>query len=147
MPRSFDIVFESTATVVQSSPGRRSITINDVRYVYDGAQTATCNLVTDTCEAEINEARTSDLFLTSEFYATAMASRLRVDAERRIGDPVATEVELGGQPAVCVDIPVTGGTKTYCALESGALAKFEANDLAIELTGYSPTPDETAFDT
>jgi len=136
----------SSAKVVQASGGRRSITINDVRYLYDAGNTSTCNLSTDTCEAVINEARTSDVFLSSGFYAQAMASRLRVDADRRIGDPVASEQTLGGQPALCVAIPVTGGSKTYCALASGAIALFDANDLLIELTGYSPTPDETAFD-
>ena len=138
---------DSVAKVVQASAGRRSITINDVRYVYDNGQTATCDIVADTCEAVINEARTSDVLLTSEFYAQAMARRLRVDADRRIGDPVASEVEVGGQPALCVDVPVSGGTKTYCALESGALARFDGSDLLIELTGFSPTPDEVAFDT
>ncbi len=136
----------SQATVVQAPGGRRSITINDVRYLFDGGRTDTCNLADDTCEAVINEARTSDVFLSSDFYAQSMASRLRVDADRRIGDPVASEQTLGGQPALCVAVPVTGGTKTYCALESGAIALFDANDLLIELTGYSPTPDETAFD-
>ena len=72
---------------------------------------------------------------------------MRVDAERRIGDPVGSEVELGGQPALCVAVPVTGGTKTYCALESGALALFDGSDLFIELTAYSSIPDEAAFDT
>jgi hypothetical protein len=136
----------SQATVVQAPGGRRSITINDVRYLYDGGRTATCDTVSDTCEAIINEARTSDVFLSSGFYAQSMASRLRVDADRRIGDPIASEQTVGGQPALCVAIPVTGGTKTYCALESGAIALFDANDLLIELTAYSPTPDEAAFD-
>lgn len=138
---------ESVAKVVQAAPGRRSITINDVRYLYDGGRTTTCNTADETCEAVINEARTSDLLLTSEFYAQAMAARLRVDADRRIGDPVATEVQIGGQSALCVAVPVTGGTKTYCAHESGALARFDGSDLLIELTGYSPTPDEAAFTT
>jgi hypothetical protein len=137
----------SAAKVVQASSGRRSITINDVRYVYDNGRTVTCDLITETCEAIINEARTSDVLLTSEFYAQAMATRLRVDADRRIGDPVASELELGGQPALCVAVPVTGGTKTYCALESGALARFDGSDLLIELTGYSVTPDEASFET
>lgn len=138
---------DSVAKVVQASSGRRSITINDVRYVYDNGRTVTCDLVTETCEAIINEARTSDVLLTSEFYAQAMATRLRVDAERRIGDPVASEVEIAGQPALCVALPVTGGTKTYCALESGALARFDGSDLLIELTDYSATPDEASFET
>ncbi len=136
----------SVAKVVQASSGRRSITINDVRYLFDNGRTATCDLATDTCEAIINEARTSDVLLTSEFYGQAMASRLRVDADRRIGDPIASERTLGGQPAVCVEVPVTGGNKTYCALDSGALALFDGSDLLIELSGYSSIPDEAALD-
>ncbi|MFT4773563.1 MAG: hypothetical protein ACI83Y_001916 [Candidatus Azotimanducaceae bacterium] len=138
--------FTSTAQVVQA-PGKRSITINMVRYIYEGESMITCNLSEGTCEGEINEARTSDVLLTSEFYAKAMAARLRVDADRRIGDPVASEITQGGQQALCVDIPVTGGTKRYCALESGALALFDGSDLLIELTGFSATPDNTAFAT
>ncbi len=137
---------ESAAVVVQDV-GRRSVTINDVRYLNNEGQEATCDLVAGTCEAVINEARTSDLQVTSEFYATAMANRLRVDAERRIGDPVASELQIAGQTAACVDLPVTGGIKVYCALETGVLAKYDGNDLLIELTGYSPTPDELAFET
>lgn len=136
----------SQAEVVQAPGGRRSITINDVRYLFDSGRTDTCNLASDTCEAIINEARTSDVLLSSDFYAQSMASRLRVDADRRIGDPVASEQTLGGQQALCVAVPVTGGTKTYCALESGAIALFDGPDLLIELTSYSATPDEAAFD-
>jgi hypothetical protein len=138
--------FTSTAQVVQA-PGKRSITINMVRYIYEGESMITCDLSEGTCEGEINEARTSDVLLTSEFYAKAMAARLRVDADRRIGDPVASEITQGGQQALCVDIPVTGGTKRYCVLESGALALFDGSDLLIELTGFSATPDDTAFAT
>jgi len=135
----------SAAKVVQAPDGRRSVTINDVRYLHEIGRTVTCNVVDNACEDGINEARTSDVLLSSEFYAQSMASRLRVDAGRRIGDPVASEQEFGGQQALCVAIPVTGGTKTYCALDSGPIALFDANDLLIELTGYSPTPDEAAF--
>ncbi|WP_395156456.1 hypothetical protein [Ilumatobacter sp.] len=138
--------FTSTAQVVQA-PSKRSITINMVRYIYDGESMITCDLSQGTCEGQINEARTSDVLLTSEFYAKAMAARLRADADRRVGDPVASEITQGGQQALCVDIPVTGGTKRYCALESGALAFFDGSDLLIELTGFSPTPDNTAFAT
>ena len=138
--------FTSTAQVVQA-PGKRSITINMVRYIYEGGSMITCDLSQGTCEGAINEARTSDVLLTSEFYAKAMAARLRVDADRRIGDPVASEITQAGEPALCVDIPVTGGTKRYCALESGALALFDGSDLLIELTGFSATPNDTAFAT
>jgi hypothetical protein len=138
---------ESTATVVQASGARRSITINRIRYIFDGESTATCDLSAGTCEAEINEARTSDVMLGAEFYAKAFATRLGVDAGRRIGDPVASEFTIGGQLARCVDVPVTGGSKQYCALESGLLARYEANDFLIELTSYATTADESAFAT
>lgn len=138
---------ESSATVVQASGARRSITINQIRYIFDGESTATCDLSAGTCEAEINEARTSDVMLGTEFYAKAFATRLAVDAGRRIGDPVASEITLAGQPAVCVDVPVTGGTKQYCALASGQLARYDGNDFLIEITGYATTADESAFAT
>ena len=133
--------------MVQISGARRSITINQIRYIVDGESTATCNLSVGTCEAEINEARTSDVMLGTEFYAKSFATRLSVDAGRRIGDPVSSEIEVGGQPALCVDIPVTGGTKQYCAIESGLLARYDGNDFLIELTSFSTTTDESAFAT
>ncbi len=46
-----------------------------------------------------------------------------------------------------MDIAVAGGTKTYCALASGPLAKFVGADVTIELTSYSPEPDDTKFET
>jgi hypothetical protein len=138
---------ESTATVVQASPERRSITINDVRYIYDGASVATCNLVTAECEATINDARVSDLLLTHEFYGAAFAQRLRVDANRRVGEPTGHSITQAGLQALCVDIPVTGGTTSYCALEGGALARYDGNDLFIEMTTYTDVPDETKFAT
>lgn len=138
---------ESKATVVQSADGRRSITVNDIRYIYDGVRTATCDLSVGTCEAQINEARTSDVAVTSGFFAQAMAARLRTDADRRIADPISTTSTQAGQPALCVDILVTGGTKQFCALESGILARFDGSDLLIEMTSFAQTADEAAFAT
>jgi hypothetical protein len=137
----------SIATVVQAGDSRRSITVNAVRYIFDGATVATCNLDEGNCEATINDARTSDVLLTHDFYANSAARRLRVDANRRIGDPTGFGITQGGQQALCVDVPVTGGTKRYCALESGVLALYDGNDLHIALTEYSSTPDETLFET
>jgi hypothetical protein len=137
----------SDASVVQANDGRRSITINQVRYIVDGASQATCDLAVGQCEATINDARTSDVLLTHEFYAAAFATRLRVDAQRRIGDPISSEITVGGEQALCVDIPVTGATKRYCALASGPLALYDGNDVNIQLTRYNPTPDESKFAT
>jgi len=138
---------ESTATVVQADNSRRSVTINDTRFVNGTGTAATCNLTTHECEAVINDARVSDVQIGHDFYGPSFARRLRLDAERRIGDARGYEITQAGQPAVCADVPVSGGTKTYCALESGALARYDGNDLLIDLTAYSPTPDETKFDT
>jgi outer membrane lipoprotein-sorting protein len=137
----------STARVVQSAPDRRSITINNVRFIYDGASVATCNLLTAECEATINDARVSDVSVTHEFYGKSFAQRLRVDASRRVGDPAGYSITQAGQQALCVDVPVTGGTVSYCALSNGVLARYDGNDLFIEMTAYSDFPDETAFET
>ncbi len=137
----------STAHVVQSAPDRRSITINSVRFLYEGASVATCNLLTAECEATINDARVSDVSITHEFYGQSFAQRLRVDANRRVGEPSGYAITQGGQQALCVDVPVTGGTVTYCALDNGALARYDGNDLFIEMTAFSDVADETAYDT
>ncbi len=75
---------ESTATVVQADNSRRSITINDVRFLDGVGTSTTCNLTTAECEAIINDARVSDLLLTHDFYGSSFARRLRVDAGRSL---------------------------------------------------------------
>jgi hypothetical protein len=139
---------ESTATVVQTADSRRSVTVNDVRFIDSGGTTATCALGSgEPCENVINDARVSDVQLTHDFYAPSMARRLRVDAGRSIGDTTGYEVTQAGQTALCVDVPVTGGTKVYCALESGLLARYDGADLFIELTELDPEADESKFAT
>jgi len=137
----------STATVVQARPDRRSITINDVRFLYDDAAVATCDLTTGECEATINDARVSNVSIGHEFYGQSFAQRLRVDASRRVAEPTGYTITQADQQALCVDVPVTGGTVSYCALESGALARYDGADLFIEMTSYSDTVDETKFAT
>lgn len=140
----------STGRVVQA-PGRRtSVTIeNDeraVRFITDGPDERTCDLLEDVCETTLNNARISDTQLGYDFYAPAFASRLRADADRRIDDPVGYTKTIGGESATCVDLAVTGGVKTYCALDNGLLAEFVGADVTIELTSYSSEPDLTAFE-
>jgi hypothetical protein len=137
----------STATVVQADESRRSITVNDVRFLDGTGTAATCNLTTDECEAVINDARVSDLQLNHDFYGSSMARRLRVDAGRRIDDARGYEITQAGRQALCADVPVSGGTKVYCALESGVLARYDGADLFIELTTISDVADETKFAT
>ena len=81
---------ESEAVVVQSDDGRRSITINDVRFVIGDGTDSTCDLAADECEASINDARVSDVGVTHEFYGASFAARLRVDANRRVADTPGT---------------------------------------------------------
>lgn len=139
----------STGLVVQAAGQRRSVTVDNearsVRFIVDGQDERTCDLTTAECEASLNDARISDTQLTHEFYGPDFATRLRTDAGRRIGDPIAYEKSIAGQSAQCVDVPITNGTTTYCALESGALAEYLGGDVTIELTSYSPEPDTTKF--
>jgi hypothetical protein len=137
----------SMATVVQAPPSRRSITVGNVRFIYDQGPIATCDLVEGECEASLNDARISDVGITHRFYAEDFARRLRVDANRRIGEPIASTPTIAGMPTQCVDVPVSGGTKTYCALDAGPLARYQGNDLQIELVSYIQAVDESAFDT
>lgn len=138
---------DSTATVVQADNSRRSITINDVRFL-DGVGTATtCNLATAECEAVINDARVSDVQITHDFYGSSFARRLRVDAGRSLSPAVGYAETIGGASATCADVAVSGGTKVYCALDTGPLARYDGNDVVIELVGTSPTPDESKFTT
>jgi len=139
----------STGLVVQAAGQRRSVTVDNearsVRFIVDGQDERTCNLATAECEASLNDARISDTQLPHTFYGPAFAARLRADAARRIADPTAYEKSIVGQQAQCVDVAVSGGTKTYCALPSGALAEFIGADVTIELTSYSPEPDTSKF--
>ena len=48
---------------------------------------------------------------------------------------------------MCADVPVSGGTKVYCALDAGPLARYDGNDVLIELIAYDETPDESLFAT
>jgi hypothetical protein len=139
----------STGLVVQAAGQRRSVTVDNaarsVRFIVDGQDERTCNLMTAECEATLNDARISDTQLPHTFYGPAFAQRLRADAVRRIGEPTSYDKAIAGQTAQCVDVAVAGGTKTYCALASGALAEFIGADVTIELTSYSPEPDTTQF--
>jgi len=138
---------ESTATVVQADNSRRSITINNVRFL-DGVGTATtCDLTTAECEAVINDARVSDVQITHDFYGSSFARRLRVDAGRSLSPARGYTETIGGQPATCADVPVSGGTKVYCVLDSGPLARYDGNDVLIELVAYDALPDESQFTT
>jgi hypothetical protein len=136
----------SEATVVQRGSARRAVTIGPVRFLVDGSDTATCDLDSGECSNTIDVQRVSDLQLTTDFYAASTAARLRRDTELRAGPTQASTETIAGQPATCVVIPVTGGESTYCALDSGPLARLDGADLSIELTSYSRRADRTQFE-
>ena len=135
----------STASVSQAADGRRSVTVErpaaTTRYsVLDGGE-QTCNVLTGECESELNDARISDVCIPHTFFGPSFATRLRASADRRIGESSAYTSQIGGQDARCVDVQVAGGTETFCALDSGVLARFIGNDVTVELTSYSPDAD------
>jgi len=53
---------------------------------------------------------------------------------------------IAGVSATCVDVAVSGGTKQYCALSDGAVARFRGADIELDLISYAPVVDETLFD-
>jgi hypothetical protein len=95
----------------------------------------------------INDARVSDIQITHDFYGSSFARRLRVDAGRSLSPARGYAADIGGQPATCADVPVSGGTKVYCALDAGPLGRYDGNDVLIELVTLNPTPDESKFAT
>ncbi len=133
------------ATVSQAGPTRRSVTIGSVRFLTDGATSATCGLDGGGCTDSIDAARVSDTQLAPEFYASSAAARLRRDAGARVDQTTGRRRRSAVRPATCVSIPVTDATSTYCALDSGPLARLDAPDVAIELTSYNASADESLF--
>jgi hypothetical protein len=134
----------SSAKVTQVGP-RRSVTIGKVRYVNDGGSTRTCVLDTGVCEDGTRAAAVSNTGLGPEFAFGDMAKRLRRDAQARIAPSTASTAEIAGQQATCVDVQVSGGTKQYCALGDGVVARFLGADVELVLQRYVPSPDETLF--
>ena len=130
------------ATVVQAGPARRAVTIGRTRFIINGSDTATCDLDSGSCSDTVDLQRVSNLQVTADFYAASAAARLRRDTELRAGPTRASSETIAGQPATCVVIPVTGGDTTYCAIDSGPLARLDGADLSIELTDYSRRADQ-----
>lgn len=133
------------ATVVQAAADRRSVTVGSVRFIFDGPTTATCQLDTGACSETIDAGLISNTQLAPDFYGSSAATRLRRDAAARVDATTASMQTIADQVATCVSIPVTGSTSVYCALDDGVLARLDGADVAIELTAYSPDPDEQQF--
>lgn len=126
-----------TEATVRQMDGRREITIGNVAFVVDGGVATTCRIDSQECVDFVDDAAVSDLNVTHRFWGRSFADRLQVDANRNIG-PAAGRVEtIAGHPATCADVPVAGGTVTYCALDAGVLARYLGADVMIELTSFS----------
>lgn len=136
------------ATVAQRGP-ERSITVGDVRFLLGPSSARTCRDLDDptaTCVDGADDSAISDLQVTHQFYGRSTAARLRTDARRRIGPTEGYQADLADQVAQCVNVPVSGGTKVYCALDDGVLASYQGPDVLIELTAYEPAvTDDSLF--
>ena len=127
----------TTAKVTQIAPGgARSVTIGDVRFITDEAGTRTCRLSAGTCEDGLLPQRVSDTGITPDFAFGDVAKRLRIDASRNTGDTSMTIVDVLGNTATCVDVPVSGGTKQYCSLLDGVVSSFVGGDVTVSMTSY-----------
>lgn len=130
------------ATVTQAGgSSRRAVTLGAVRYTTDGQGTRTCRLDTGACTDGADPAAVSNTGVTPEFAFGDIAKRLRRDAASRIGPGVASAQTIAGQNATCVEVPVTGGVKAYCALQDGVVASFAGADVLIDLNEYRPEAD------
>ena len=134
------------ARVALLPPAKRLVSVGDVRFLNVDGATQTCfRNQPNQCTTTIDPQRISDTQITPDFYERDAAKRLRRSAAARIGTPIPHDDQIAGQPAKCVDIPVTGGVTTYCALINGPLARLDDGAVSIELTGFSNTADPTEF--
>ena len=136
----------SRATVVQGEGDRSAVVVErdagTTRFAESSDSETTCDVITGECESSLNDARISDVGIPHTFYGPSFARRLRVSADRRIADSSAYTKTIAGQDARCVDVTVSGGTETFCALDSGVLAEFVGADVTVTLDEYSPVADE-----
>jgi FlaG/FlaF family flagellin (archaellin) len=133
------------ATVVLT-PGKRAITIGNIRYVQTETTANTCTQDNSVpCVTGFDPQRISDIGITVDFYAADTAKRLRRDAQAKLGPAIASQATIAGQPATCVDITLPGGVATYCSLANGMLAKLDDGDVQITLTAYGAAADPVAF--
>lgn len=151
---SYTIQTRSSATTTDAAvavapPAERSVTIGDVRFLTTGDAAQTCDLALGQCVANLEPQRVSNVQVGPDFYAASAVAQLRADAAAATQPGIATTETIAGQPATCVGVTLTGGMKTYCVLDSGALARMDAGGTAvlIELKSYSPTVDQALFAT
>jgi hypothetical protein len=132
------------ATVIQSGSQQR-ITIGQVDYYTDGTVSRTCAVGGTDCVDSIDDARISNLNVTSKFWGSSSASKLQVDAARSVDASTGRTDTIASRPATCADVHVPAadgvGSVTYCAVDDGVLARYFGADVSIELKSFAPTVD------
>ena len=134
----------ATGVVAHDASGKKSVTVNDVRYLLVGSP-QTCSLSTRQCDTGVIEQRVSDFGISSTFADNAPARRLRVSIRRKNASTTASHRQLAGQDATCVTVPVGDGQETYCAVAGGHLAYLDASDVQVQLVTLTATADTSAF--
>ena len=132
--------------LVVLSPGKRSVTVGNTRYIQTETLAVTCTEDGSVpCVDGFDPQRISDTAVTVDFYAADTAKRLRRDADAKLGPAIASTATIAEQPATCVDITVPGGVAAYCVLDSGLVAKVDDGDVLVTLTLFGAVADENAF--
>jgi hypothetical protein len=132
-------------TVAQSAPDRRVTIIGDISYVVEGPRVRTCSDSPDHCEDVIDAARTSDVQLGPDFYATSATARLRTAAAAATGPANASSERIEDQAATCASIPLPDDTTVACVFDNGVLARLDASDVDLTMTSYSDEADESLW--
>src|SRR5262245_34230398 len=136
------------ATVMQFGSQQR-VTIGNVDYYSDGTVSRTCDIGGTDCVDSLDEARISNLNVTSNFWNTSVVSKLQQDAARSTEASTGRTDTIASRPATCAHVHVLGLTGdesvTYCAVDDGVLARYFGADVSIELTSFVPSVDETQF--
>lgn len=132
--------------LVVLSPGKRSVTVGNTRYIQTETLAVTCTEDgTIPCVDGFDPQRISDTSVTVDFYAADTAKRLRRDADAKLGPAIASTETVADLPATCVDVTVPGGVASYCVLDNGLVAKVDDGDVLITLTLFGEVADENAF--
>lgn len=139
--RKAGIVTTPATAVVRGTD--RAITIGTVKYIDFKGVRQTC--VERECSAQWDAQKVSDTGVTPAFFNEQPARKIRRLAPALIGPVVSSVEDIGGQSAQCRSLPVSGGTATYCAYESGVLAKMDDGDVSVTATSAVATVDEATF--
>jgi len=127
----------TTAEAAQEGLKQRAVRVGDVLY-RDGTERdpVTCSTATGACEPGLDDAQIASLMVTRTFFSTSAVARLGQVGRVASGPATLEDRELGGAAVVCVTIPVSGGSTTFCATPEGVLAPYEGADTRITLLEY-----------